>query len=37
MCAHTVCKVTLPGILASNCDASFISELCRRCLSQAQR
>lgn len=37
MCAHLVCKVTLPGILGSICDVSFITELCRRCPSHAQR
>lgn len=27
MCAHTVCKVTLPRIPQRNCDASFITEV----------
>lgn len=30
MCAHTVCKVTLPRIARRNRDTSFISQLYRR-------
>lgn len=30
MCAHTVCKVTLPRIPLKNCDTSFICQLYRR-------